>query len=484
MGGDFNASGLWQNPLPVWYLLMPSFRKYAIISTETSTSSSGRSELRRFSWLDLQTLDNLADYDALIIDLTALGATPATHVFANLEIDKLFDVTSWVSVLEAGGLIVILGEPATQCSIPAPPLPPTLSGSGPFPIHRAHQRSPNTTVIPLQRVLSVVKDQRPFDFRRIIREEETNYINVYRYLDQVGTWNYSLRNVQPSAELIQALLRRQMEIKSESIAETKFGTFLAAHFTFSARNNRGYLTLLPASGRGPGSDAHWVLREFFDIDTHVPPPRWTEPIKVPGQLEIDAKVAANKATIATLQQEINVLENDRARGREWLRLLYDDGFGLEEIVQRCFTTLGAKVTKPSREKHDCRITVEGYPAGILEIKGTHNGKFAIGSLRQLANWVDEALEHGGDVKGIFVGNAARTKAVQSRDLMLFETNSERLAQLRKLAVIRTTDLYCVTILAALGQLDADKFWEKLFSSNGALDVSHYWRALPKEYQPS
>lgn len=461
---------------------MTRFRKYAVISTQTSRTSHDGSEVHRISWLDLKTLENLADYDAIVVDLTALGGTPATHIFAAAEIDRVFDPYSWARVLEAGGAIFVVGEPATECTVPATPLRSFSTGTGGFPIHRAVQQPANKRIVPIGRILAIAKDSRSFDFRRVIRDEESDYEKIYKYLDQVRTWQYSLRDAKVSVDFVPALIERSIAPAFISFARTTFGTFLAGIFEFSARNNFGYLTLLPGSGGEPGVDALWILREFLNVSTHVPPPQWTQKIIVPDQREIESSITAKKAILLNIKNEIAAWENDLTKARGWLRLLYDDGFSLEQIVRQSFETLGGSVNKASKEKDDYRLNVEGFPEGVLEVKGTHNRKFAIGSLRQLANWMDEAMESGAVVKGIFIGNAARTEPVLSRDAHLFEENNEKFARLRKMAIIRTADLYAVTVLHLLEQLEISAFWKELFGCQGRFDASAYWAVLPSEYQ--
>jgi hypothetical protein len=119
----------------------------------------------------------------------------------------------------------------------------------------------------------------------------------------------------------------------------------------------------------------------------------------------------------------------------------------------------------------------------MEVKGTHNPKFGVGALRQLANWMDEAIaQEGNNVKGIFVGNAARTQSPATREAHLFEENNEKFAVLRDIAILRTMDVYCLVLLKITDQLDQSSFWQELFELKGQFDAQKYWTALGQEFQ--
>ena len=178
-----------------------------------------------------------------------------------------------------------------------------------------------------------------------------------------------------------------------------------------------------------------------------------------------------------------MLRRSCSNARQWLRLLYDDGFTLEQIVEQAFTMIGASVRQTSKEKDDYRLEVDGYPQAVMEVKGTHNPKFGVGALRRLANWMDEAIaQEGNNVKGIFVGNAGLTQSPATREAHLFEENNEKFAMLRDIAILRAMDLYCLVLLKIMDQLDQSSFWQKLFESKGQFDAQKYWPALGPEFQ--
>jgi hypothetical protein len=163
-------------------------------------------------------------------------------------------------------------------------------------------------------------------------------------------------------------------------------------------------------------------------------------------------------------------------------LLYDDGGSLETIVKEAFELLGASVVKTSKEKDDYRVKVSGFADGVMEVKGTHNPKFSIGALRQLAGWMDETnARESIVVKGIFIGNSARNDEPVSRG-KLFEKNNEDYAVIKDIVILRSLDLFCLSILKQLGSLDLEAFWKEFYVCKGTFNIEKYWAALPIEFQ--
>ena len=118
----------------------------------------------------------------------------------------------------------------------------------------------------------------------------------------------------------------------------------------------------------------------------------------------------------------------------------------------------------------------------MEVKGTHNPKFSIGALCQLGGWMDEAnADENIQVKGIFVGNAARNDTPQIRG-KLFEKNNENYALIKEIVIVRSMDLYCLTVLKLLDKLDVAGFLKELYACKGSFDAGKYWEMMHEEYR--
>jgi hypothetical protein len=218
--------------------------------------------------------------------------------------------------------------------------------------------------------------------------------------------------------------------------------------------------------------------------TNLPEPKWVKGLALPEQKTLNDEVLSKHEELIRVQKELAAAEVRLETYKRWYRLLYDDGQSLEEIIKEGLELLGAFVVKTSREKDDYRLKVRGFVDGVVEIKGTHNMKFSIGALRQLAGWMDEAnaSDHIA-VKGVFIGNSARNDELSSRG-KLFETNCEDYANIKDIVIVRSMDIFCLVILKQLDLLKVGVFWEELFACKGILDAGKYWKLLPGEFSAS
>jgi hypothetical protein len=273
-------------------------------------------------------------------------------------------------------------------------------------------------------------------------------------------------------------------MRSSAIGITRYRTALAIEYEFIREHgdDAGSLTILPPSGRGTEAKDNFILREVLGIATALPEPAWVAKLRVPGHAEIETRIAEKQEAVRRLQQEFAAAETSLKDCKRWFRLLYDDGDSLEAIVKESFEVLGAQAEKKSKEKEDYRVRVPGYPLAVMEVKGTHNPKFKIPALRELAHWMDEVnASERISVKGILVGNGGRNDEPQNRG-KLFEPNCEGYAQTKDIVILRSMDLFCLVVLKQLDRLDAKGLWKGIFDCRGSFDAAPYLRLLPREFQ--
>jgi hypothetical protein len=141
---------------------------------------------------------------------------------------------------------------------------------------RVPEHNVNTEVYrPFQSIFVAPKDLRPVDFRRVNRGYAPDYPKVYRYMDQAEEWKYSI--VNPSVQ----------------------------------QN----------------------FRSAAGIETSVSAPEWSRQLLVPGQAEAQKEIESGRLAEAQIRKELEAKEKELSHVQRWKRLLYDDGFGLEEICK-------------------------------------------------------------------------------------------------------------------------------------------------------
>jgi len=444
-------------------VVVSAFRRYLLISNREERQTGENAQLDVASWDALANIANPADYDTWVLNVSMLKEQQPPRLFTDAELRVLFHQSNFGPVLLGGGRIYIIGDLTSAFFTP----PSTGSGAGSSAIRTTPQPVTRNPYIPFAELLGISRDSRPIDYRRISRSHEYHYERFYAFLDQVVRWDYSLRikaKDQPIGEI-------------HKLGETNFGTCAAASFAIGP----GWINVLPSLGTTSEADENYILQHFLQFRTDSPPPAWSQEIVVPEQAEIEARRDEALARARDLIEEAKRQKENLVRAERWKRLLFDGDFGLEEIVGEAFTTLGATLTKPTKERADFRITVPLHGTCVVEVKGTRSDQFSRRDLRQLSEWIDEAMsDELATVKGVFVGNAAREKHPSTRGAM-FDTNNLNYAKLKQMVVITSVDLYCLAVLELTGKLDKKQFWKEFTECSGEFEATKYRDALPAEF---
>src|SRR5206468_10175324 len=129
-----------------------------------------------------------------------------------------------------------------------------------------------------------------------------------------------------------------------------------------------------------------------------------------------------------------------------------------------------------------RMIVAEHGSFVLEVKGTRGDQFSRKDLRQLTEWMDDAVSSDlAEVKGAFVGNAARDKVPTDRGEM-FDDNNLQYAKLKRMVLLRSVDFYWIVLLELLGRLDSQMFWSDFFMTVGYFNAVEYVDDVPAEFR--
>ncbi len=423
---------------------MRDFRRYLLVTDRNGRIAQADCEVDIVSWDSLKSIVNAADYDGWILNTTALRNRVPLKLFTAEEIQVLFDYQVLGHVVDGSGRVFIIGD-FKKAFYTAPAADAGRS--------KKETRSEGQPFQPFEKILNVERDPRPIDYRRVSRPFDYNYKAIYAYLDQVSTWDYSLKFKRDDKAKV---------FEHVELGTTNFDTCLAADFSLGS----GHLFLLPSLGTTVEEEDRYVLKHFFGVGMQASAPAWANKLAVPEQKLMEETLSQKRESLEALVAEIKAQAKELANLQRWKRLLYDDGVGLEEIVKESFELLSAKVVKKTPEKDDYRLEVSGH------------------SPCELSEWMDHTTsEDLVAVKGAFVGNASRENEPSSRGSM-FDSNNIDYAKLKQMVLMRSMDLYCVVLLALVGMLNVEKFWAKFFDCSGEFDAAEFWDGLPQEFRLS
>lgn len=450
-----------------------------------------------FSWDRLKKLANLADYDAVILNLLSIKdpKTLDARAFANvLKVRTMLEILAANPNRGLDGAIFVLGDPRFN-----------ICDARPDRTEESRKRSE----VPFLdwTGLEFKWDGRPGT--TVEREYEASDGAFKPFADKLEKWQYSLDecHVDDANELGQLLpmddIRRdgyELTALVSDICASRYHTSIVFSVRIAATrpprsrirsDNQpdtlpltGPIYFLPKGGFSEEEMLEYVLRDLCGVDISAPEPEWISGFVAPGQEEVDRELDELGDRIERLIAEHGDKTEERSEIRRPLKLLYETGMALEEAVCSILEELGAQVERPKeRNKEDGWVSVQvggKTLEGVLEIKGVDKQHFDTYGLKQLGEWIDRGIIfRKKKYTGIFVGNSSITDPPRTR-IWPFHHNWITEAKLRGVAAVRSEDLYVAYLLDRGGRLDRDEFWSKLFSSVGPFDMGPYRQVLTAE----
>lgn len=450
--------------------------RIALIGAAGFGMKSDDYQIECFPWRDVKRLKNIKDFDGIIIDLTSsedVSPEEWSSFFEALNARTAFDL------LESGASVIIMGDPRIECSLDKS--------------NRAFMKFLGWSM------LNYAWDNRPGT--TIILSTDAKYEAFMGYLRNLTRWDYSLTSCGIDEETLTrqvpvygALMKSDyvLDVATEEYAHNRYGgslsfsTRLVVYERQPAvpigeklvrRKTFGSVLFLPQVDLTQEEAISSVLSDICGVEISVPEPEWLKMMKAPGQKELEEKEAAITEKIATLQSEREELGKHIAESRECLKLLYERGSELEDVVRNTLRQLGASVEEPDNPGNEdgwIIVTAGGQELKmVLEVKGTRNDQFGEGGIRQLLDWMQQGIMNRGEKsKGVFIGNSCIDKAVEDRP-QPFSKNWVDKAEVSQIAAMTTTMLFNLFLLNLSGKLDQDRFWLDLFNTEGIFDASQY-----------
>ncbi|MDB6058053.1 MAG: hypothetical protein JWO95_1897 [Verrucomicrobiales bacterium] len=420
-----------------------------------------------FTWDKLFRIENLRDYDGLLLNLIPLSDEVARAKVDWKRFHALLDFCAASDILQHNGTIVVLGDPRFDI--------PPLTGSQDVPF----------------------LDWTGAFFRWDSQPGDTIEVNsasdVFSgYVRHLHRWTYSLekcelnRSVFATKWNIGALTEKGWtpSVKVYSACKNRYNHPLAFSIQHEivdeydrSKANYGAIRLLPQIQTTESDTVQLILRDFFGVECDLAEPQWVSDYVAPGQDEIDKRVLQIQGAIKTNISELESTQKQREKARLSLKLLYEREFALEPIVRDVLKRLGAEVEDPiEKNKEDgwMKVTARGITyEGVLEIKSTNSDQFNEEGRKQLLDWIDRGrTTRHKNYKGIFIGNSAVTKPLNDRTLP-FGDSWRKAAELSHICAFQSAQLYEVYVLNEQGKIDIADFWEKVFTTNGVLDMQQF-----------
>jgi hypothetical protein len=416
--------------------------KIVVIGLTGYQHSSNGIVVTSYLWSELKRIENLRDFDLVIMDLTVPGWNDVEPVTFLNKIS--FEVTR--DIIAHGGEVIVIGDPRSTIKTR----------------HRQFSFTAWTGV-------SLSWDDSSGSSIQI-----TSINDRYKeYLKSLRSWQYALEHFQ-----IQYDASQLARVEIHSLAENRYAKPLAFEIRYYFGQGRvGCIVFLPETTLDQESRLQLVLRDMCGVDLNRHDPPWIDTYVAPTQPPLDKIIDKLEAETYKLQTELDRRRLELKEVRTCLRLLFDSGLTLEMAVRKVLRELGASVREPiEANKEDGWISISGGPdvlEGVLEIKSTSKDTFNEDGIRQAVEWRTRGIERDGKrYKGIFIGVSAIDKQPSERTDP-FGQGWKRSAKLQQIVGIRSEELYEAYALNCKGELDASEFWRAVFQTDGVFSLSSF-----------
>jgi hypothetical protein len=446
-------------------------RKLLLVGANGFNRNDEENILKCYNWNNIDRIENVRDYDVIIINLIE------TDNLSDLDIndvEHLFNFKNAYDISKTHGKIIIVGDPRKKI--------PMNTDNDLF-----KNQKDNLAPITFFTGMKFSWDNNPGD--TVIPSFGRSQEYIGRYVQNLNKWKYSLFSITPNEEVISQVfdIKKLSEINFEVIKDkttychNRYNNSLIFSVKLKAVEQDRYgpgngemifsnILMLPEISLNKEATIELILEDICNLKAPLEEPEWIENYKAPKQREIDKQIERVEDKIRSNYQELSKLKKDLKVRRKCLKLFYESGKELEEVVLDILTELGADVEKPTElGKEDGWIYVETESddySGVLEIKGTKNVHFNDKGRKQLLDWVDRGITlRQTKYKGIFIGNSSKEKDPRDRKNP-YADNWIKSSELSEIAALTTVQLFIVYSKLKTNEIDIDGFWKTLFETDG------------------
>lgn len=421
-----------------------------------------------YAWENLINLPDIADFDVVVIDLLTLPDS-----IKDVDWDSFlakFNADAFGKVVLPGGQFLVIGDP--RLSIPV--------------IYRGFRGT--------QSILAWTGFSFEFEGdegQNFQCNTSSNYKFAARYLKQLRRYTWAYKSSKQASSQGNGTIREgytRLRLERTALAISRSNSSLAVELTVVLQTYRrvghqkrwidssshGSLWLLPETNETPEEALKIILSDFFGMSIEDEEPGWLGQDILPKEKELRKSLAVVKDEIKKLQDQQSELEAACAAARRPLRLIYDTGESLENVVREVLAELGGDVSKPDvKGEEDGWVKIQvgdEVRHFVLEVKGVTSDHLGEDGLKQLPGWVQKGVSEREILsKGLLIGTAARNKPLAERKSP-FSDNFRKKANLSGFAVLSGVDLLKAYLHDLHGSLDRDRFWQLLWETKGIIDV--------------
>jgi len=392
-------------------------------------------EVQCYNWADIDKVPNIADQDAVIIDMTSLTESILEKIISSVS-EAYFKENFFVKLLASEGQVFVITVPTVRVIIRGTP-------------YDNYWWSPFTLDFEREKGVTIEKVSSKFE----------------RYFNNVKCWNFTV-DFHKSARIVDIIKEFSNEV-IHKLAQTRYRAPIGIQLLLST--GARFCFLPPPTGISTKTAIDIILEDFFGIKiSEMLEPDWAKGIRVPGEKEIEKRIEKSLDRIKIEKKEIKKSKQELQSITKFRKLLYTEDEELEQIVWTTFRELGAKVIEPKKKNKEDGWIETKFGKAVLEIKKTAKSA-SRKHTRQLDNWVGNCIANGEKCKGILIINHYGDKPLKERKEPFPSDVRDHAKKARPgnpFCLLATIELFRAFCAFKEGNISSDEIFKKIFEADG------------------
>lgn len=393
-------------------------------------------EVQCYNWTEMYKVPNIADQDAVIIDMTSLTESTMEKIISS-EWGVYFKENYFVKLLVSGGQVFVITVPIARVRI----------GNITYDNYWW-----NPVTLKLEREKGVTIEKISSKFQR--------------YFNNVKNWKFTM-NFNKSNKLVKNIIDMFSNKVIHELAQTRYGAPIGIQLLLPDETR--FCFLPPPTEISTKTAIDIILEDFFGIKTsEMLEPDWAKKMKVPGEKEIEKRIEKSLDRIKTEKKEIEKSKQELQSITKFRKLLYAEDEELEQIVWTTFRELGAKVIEPKEKNKEDGWMETKFGKGVLEIKKSAKSANRKDT-RQLDNWVGNCIANDEKCKGILVINHYGDKPLKERKEPFPSDVRDHAKDARPgnpFCLLTAVELFRAFCAFKKGEVSSDEIFKEIFEADG------------------
>lgn len=414
-----------------------------------------------YEWCE--PFDNLADCDILVVNLTTFNYETAGKVYergAGPRVKR--DI---YRLLKSGGEVYCIIQPSMTYH------------------PDKYNEIENYNYKFWSPIVFNVEEERG-DIINFLSEIEKKKHIFSRWFENITSWTMVLRSTAGLGDL-ETLVQGDDTIRIKgktswgliSFAESKYKAVIAgsAYFRIGEEQDdvdySGFIHLLPppTNVNVPNAIDDLLFQILGEVDSEKPFPDWVNEIWLPGESNISEVLGEKKLELNELDKNIKKIKMELSDLQKYKALLFEKGASLGTVVREAFCYMNFDISKYEENEGDEDLIIKSDRGeAIIETKGMGNKSVSLADLRQLSQYVDDAIFKGRSPRGILIGNPYCIRKLAERELP-FPDNVIEFAIKREIILLTSVQLFEILCKYMKKELTYSQILAKLYEATPVME---------------